>query len=458
MPLANYQLMDSDPYLEKRKVKRLLKLLQRRREIVAKMQGLHQKSVDEDRSFSDEEETEYQGYRSEIESLDADIKREEELEALSASTQEEETPASRSVEVTEDEEDKRTKDGVWSSLGEQMEAVWRAAQPDAKVDKRLSTRAASGASEGVGTDGGFLVQTDFSNELLKKAVDAAQIAPKCRRVSISPNANGLKMNTFDDDNRSNGNRLGGVQAFWEGEADLMTASRPKFTQMEWKLKKLTGLIYATDELIQDLGAYGQIAEMAFGEEFAYKIDDAILNGTGSGQPLGIFNSASLVEVAKESGQAADTIVGDNIIKMRARQWARSRPNSVFLINQDTEPQLHKLNIEGDGANTDFLIWMPAGGVQGQPHDTLYGRPVIPVEQMKTLGDKGDILMADFSQYLLIDKGGVKSDVSIHVRFLYNESAFRFVLRIDGQPLWPSPLTPANGSNTQSPFVTLAERA
>lgn len=438
-------------------MKHLLKLRRQRAAVKKDMEALHSLSVEEDRDLTDEEKETYNDYKTQISSFDERIARAEEIASLEDDIEEAEAPEVRAV-VTRDEEDKKNEPGVWKHFGEQLEAVYRAARPGATPDSRLSTRAATGASEGVGADGGFLVQSDFSDELLRQAIAESQIANRCRRVGVGAGKNGLKMNAMKDLDRTDGNRLGGVQVYWEGEADEMTASRPKFTQMEWKLKKLTGLFYATDELLEDATAMGQIAQSAFAEEFSYKIDDSILNGSGAGEPLGILNSPSLVTVAKESGQAADTVLGENVINMRARQFARSRPNSVWLINQDVEPSLHKLTVYGQTTANEFIMYRPANGLAGQQFDTLYGRPVIAIEQARTVGDVGDIMLCDFSQYMIVDKGGLKSDMSIHVRFQYNESAFRFILRIDGQPLWYSPLTPANGSNSQSPFIALAARA
>jgi HK97 family phage major capsid protein len=102
--------------------------------------------------------------------------------------------------------------------------------------------------------------------------------------------------------------------------------------------------------------------------------------------------------------------------------------------------------------------MPAGGMSGLPYATLFGRPVIPVEYCATLGTVGDIILADFNEYLLARKGGLQTASSIHFRFDYDETVFRFVLRLDGQPAWNAPLTPFKGSNTLSPFVALATRA
>ena len=57
--------------------------------------------------------------------------------------------------------------------------------------------------------------------------------------------------------------------------------------------------------------------------------------------------------------------------------------------------------------------------------------------------------------MTITKGGMQAASSIHVQFVTDETAFRFVLRLDGQPLWHSALTPYKGSDTLSPFVTVA---
>jgi HK97 family phage major capsid protein len=343
------------------------------------------------------------------------------------------------------------------SFGEQMQAVLRASQPGGSVDPRLQSRAVLGMSEGMPSDGGFLVQTDFASELLKRAYETGQVANRCRRIGISANANGLKIPAIDEISRADGSRWGGVRAYWTAEAGDKTNATPSFRQLELNLKKLTGLAYATDELLADANALEQVLMQAFSEEFGFKLDDAIINGDGSGKPLGVMASPALVSVDKENGQPKESLQPENIIKMWSRMCARSRLNSVWFINQDIEPQLFTLAIQvGTGGGT---VYMPPGGLSGQPYGTLFGRPVIPIEQCQTLGTKGDVILADMSQYILIDKGGVQSASSIHVRFVNDESVFRFVYRVDGLPIWQSPLTPFKGSsNTQSPFVTLATRA
>jgi len=105
------------------------------------------------------------------------------------------------------------------------------------------------------------------------------------------------------------------------------------------------------------------------------------------------------------------------------------------------------------------VWMPPGGASGSPYSTLFGCQMIPIEQAQALGTEGDIIFANLNQYAICDKGGIQTASSIHVNFTADETVFRFIYRVDGQPLWKSPLTPYRGAaaNTLSPFVTLAVR-
>lgn len=345
----------------------------------------------------------------------------------------------------------------FGSFGEQLMAVKNAAMPGGKVDPRLYN-AASGLGETVPADGGFLVQQDYTTELIQQVFETGILASRCRRMPISGNANSMKINGVDETSRAS-TRWGGILGYWEEEAAEKTATKPKFRKIELNLKKLIGLCYATDELLQDAAALGGYIQQGFVSEFGFLLDDAIVNGSGAGQPLGILNAGCLVSVAKEGGQKAATILAENVIKMYSRMFASSRPNAVWLINQNIEPQLFTMSLAvGTGG---IPIYMPAGGLSGQPYGTLFGRPVIAIEQAATLGTQGDIIFADLGGgYILAEKGGIQSDMSIHVRFVYDESVFRFVMRVDGQPVRASALTPYKGgaNYTQSHFIALDTRS
>ena len=426
-------------------MKKLLEMKAKREDARLKAMAVLNKAESEDRFLSDAEQKEIDGYETEIRNWDASIERAEKLISLAPETLRggKETPETKPAPSKTDER-------RFSSFGEQLMAAYRAAAPGGSIDPRLSTRAASGLNETNPSDGGFLVQQEFVGELLKRTYETGILASKVKKIPLSTNSNGIKINAVDEESRANGSRWGGIQTYWESEASKLSESKPKFRQMELSLKKLTGLCYATDELLQDASALESVIREAFAEEFGFKIDDAILDGSGSGEPLGILKSGALVTVPKENNQS-DKVTVENIIKMWNRLWSRSRVNSVWYINQEIEPLLYTLKLG------DKPVYIPAGGLSEKPYATLFGRPVQPLEQCNASGEVGDILLADVGQYLMIDKGGVKAASSIHVRFLYDENVFRFIYRCDGQPIWNKPLSPYKGSATVSPFVTLAKR-
>jgi HK97 family phage major capsid protein len=343
-------------------------------------------------------------------------------------------------------------------FGEFLFAVRDAARGDGNARKLLDKRAVpTGMSESIPSDGGYLVQKDMAPGLFSRLYDTGALLSRITRTQIGPNSNGLVVNAVDETSRADGSRFGGLRAYWVSEGNTITASVPRFRQIDLKLYKLAASFYATDELMADAVALSNVVQQAVPQELQFKIENSLINGTGAGQPLGILNSGCLVSQAAETGQSAATIVAENLIGMWTRLWARSKPNAVWLITPQAEQQLIKSNMATGTAGA--LVYMPPGGLSGAPYGTLFGRPVVVSEYSAALGTVGDILLVDMSQYLFIEKGGVAAAESIHVAFLTDQSVFRFVARCNGQPIWDSALTPyKDTSYTVSPFVGLATRS
>ena len=354
------------------------------------------------------------------------------------------------IKVGEERELKKPFD----TFGEQLIAIMRADMPGSGMDNRLMeiNAAATGSGTAVPSDGGFLLQPEFSSEILRRVYELGEVLSRVRRRPIGPDADGLRINAIDETSRVTGSRYGGIQVYWADEGDTVTAKKPKLRQMELYLRKLMGLWYVTEELLRDSTALQAIGEDAFSEEVSFMVEDAVFRGTGSGQPIGFLNSNALVTVAKESGQTAKTVNATNVVKMNARLWPRSRRNAVWFVNTDVTPQLPLMTIGQQP------VYLPPGGLRDTPFGALLGLPVIPVEYCETLGTKGDIVLADLDQYLMIDKGAIAQAWSMHVRFINDEQTFRITYRVDGQPAWTSALTPYKGTNTLSPFVVLAVRS
>jgi HK97 family phage major capsid protein len=351
------------------------------------------------------------------------------------------------------QQEKRDKFG---SLGEQLVAIINAGRVGGTVDPRLRVMgAATGLGETIPSDGGFLIQKDFTTKVYEDLFNNGLVAGKCQKIPISGQSNGTVINGFDESSRAS-STAGGVIIYWSDEAGTKTASKPKFRRVELNLKKMIGLCYLTDEMIMDAATIEATVSNAFRLAMDYKLQDGIINGNGAGMPLGILAAGCLVSVAAEAGQGADTILMENIVKMYARRFAAQTMNYEWYYNQDIEPQLLTMSLSvGTGGGP---VYLPPGGLSQVPYGQIMGRPAHAIEQCATLGDKGDIIFADFKDgYLLAEKGGIKQDTSIHVEFLTDQTALRFVLRVDGQPWRASALTPMKGSNTQSHFITLDAR-
>jgi HK97 family phage major capsid protein len=423
-----------------------------------------------DRAYTTEEADKFKAFEAKHEALLAEIAREERLEATrraaAAATQgtrvdPDEAAAVASARAAGVRVETRSVDADgngderFASFGHQLQAVANAARPGGRVDRRLMA-GPTGLNESVGSDGGFLVQTDQQTQIRQRVYSQGNILSRVTRIPISANSNGIKLFGIDETSRADGSRYGGIRSYWTAEGGLKLDSKPKFREMDMRLHKIAALVYATDELLQDTTALEAWIQERLPDELRFKAEDAILTGTGAGMPLGIFNSGAAITVSKEVGQTAGTIVFENIVNMWSRLYAPSRSNAVWLVDQSAESQLYTMSLAiGAGG---IPVYMPAGGISGAPFSTLFGRPIIPVEYLSQVGTKGDIVLADLSQYVVIDKGDVQSASSMHVRFLYDEMVFRFVYRIDGQPEWNSPLTPKNSGPTLSPFVVLETRS
>ncbi|GJQ40294.1 MAG: hypothetical protein JETCAE02_27060 [Anaerolineaceae bacterium] len=343
-------------------------------------------------------------------------------------------------------------------FGEFAYAVYGACHPSRSVpvDERIRITAATGMSMGTGSDGGFLVPPEFSTKIY-----SGLMSPSESLLSMTDNysvtGESLTFVANAETSRDNGSRWGGVQGYWISEAQQITSSKPKTRQVKIEPQQLAVLVYATDKLLKNTAAAATYLTQAARDEISFKVGDAIINGDGAGKPVGIVGHAATVNVAKESGQVAGTLVKANIDKMWSRCHARMRRNAVWLINQDIEPQLESMFLAT--GTTGFPVYLPAGGISNQPFATLKGRPVMPIEYCATLGTSGDIILADLSAYVTGTRGGVDEAMSMHLRFDYAETAFRFMFEVDGQPWIAEPLAPFKGTtNTLSPFVTLATRA
>lgn len=323
-------------------------------------------------------------------------------------------------------------------------------QSEAVMAKRQALKNAA-ASSGEPASGGFLVPEAFRAELLRLSLERGVVRPRARIVPMETSR--VLYPTVDSTSNAT-NVFGGIQAFWTPESGTMTDVAATFGRIALEAWKLTAFANVPNELISDSAvSFEAFIRSTFPEALAWFEDDAFIRGNGTGMPQGFLNAAAAVSVAAEAGQATNTIVWENIVKMYSRMLPQSLSSAVWVVSPDTFPELATMALSvGTGGGP---VWLN-NGVAGPPA-TILGRPVVISEKVNTLGTAGDINFVDFSYYLIGDRQALTVESSPHYRFQNGETSFKFVSRVDGRPWLQSAITPRNSGPTLSPFVKLATR-
>lgn len=366
----------------------------------------------------------------------------------------------KTIEVGSDEIDKDPRRGFKTLSHFAVDVAHAAKGRVSDALKKWEQKAAGSPTHNI-TDNesaAYLIPDEWRSEIFKPVSQEDFVFNRMKKVPMERNTVNMPyVNGYDE---SSGKVYGAVQALWMDEEEQFTAQQMKFGQFQMSLKKLGLFAHISTELLEDSPYTMEvILRDSFRDAFTFELNDKALRGTGAGQIQGVYNAAAKVEVAKESSQAADTIVYENIVKMYQRQ--ANRGNAVWMVNDSAMTQLMTMSIPvGTGG---IPVWQPANQAAGVPNDMLMGRPVVWNKHCSTVGDAGDICFVDWDAYYLGMKGAANDqgrfDTSAHLKFDYDQMTYRLVYRMDGACAWKSAVTPPQATSyTISPIITLAARA
>lgn len=360
------------------------------------------------------------------------------------------------------------KEKRFKTFGEYLNAIYMA-RHYGKLDKRLvyldsegriskpeltlSDRQEKVMTEGTDSAGGFLVFEEFIAQILQVGLEASVIR------SHGPMVIPMKSDTINiprvDDTSHASSVYGGVVAYWTEEAGTKTATDMKWGNTKLTAHELSGYTVASNALLADSAiALEPYLKRVFGEAWSFFEDDAFINGNGTGQPLGILNAPVTISPYRNT---TSHVYFEDLVTLYTRMLPRSRGKAIWLVNHEVLPELIQMGAGSAApASGHQLVWISKdmGATKGIP-GTIFGRPFFVTEKMQALGTAGDIGFFDLSYYLIGDRQALTIDASTHVYFTSNKTAWRFVLRCDGQPWLESAITPEHGSNTLSPFVILS---
>jgi HK97 family phage major capsid protein len=308
---------------------------------------------------------------------------------------------------------------------------------------------------GVGADGGYAVAPMFAHDLLDLSLEGEIVRP---RAHVYPMDSAILVVPGFDALNHTGASIAGFTGGWVKELSTSTAQKPKMRDITLRLEKCGIYGQVSNELLRFATYMDAELMRLLAQAIGFYLDTGFLTGTGAaGQPLGVLNDPALITVSKEGSQSADTIVASNLLKMFARLHPQCFRNAIWVVNQSTLPQLLSVNIEYT-RGTDGLAIRPEPLFREVASGSFVcmGRPVIVTEKTPGLGDKGDIILADFGQYAVGMYRDIFIDKSNAPGWYTDATDYRALVHAGGMGKWNAPLTPANGS-TLSWCVTLEAR-
>lgn len=442
--------------------KRLMELRQRAEKLSADAAALLDEADSEGRDLTEAETSKYNEIEAELADVLQQVQAGENTSARRASLTS--TAAALAIApalavASPDEQLLQT--GGFANIAEFAVAVRQAApQVSGIVDPRLNQIREAEMNQlkqmgqpanfhsGSGADGeGFMLPTQFREEVWELMLGMEDLLTTVDLEDTSAR----QVDYVADESTPWG--ASGVQAYWRGEAEKMIASKLATDGRSLTLHEIYAFVIATEELLEDAPRLNGRLTRRSAEAINWKVNDSIVYGTGSGQPRGVAGHPSEISVAKESSQAADTIVADNVLKMFSRLMVAPGDSPYWLATRDVVPQLAQMTIGQQP------VWTPPNGLIDAPGGFLLGYPIRFTEHASQLGSKGDIrLWSPRGYYAVRRTQGLQFASSMHLFFDYNMQAFRWTFRFAGQPHLSAPVQLPRNQTTKSHFVTLDERS
>lgn len=349
-------------------------------------------------------------------------------------------------------------DGGFSGIGEFMQALHRKTHGDLDERLRALQFSAAAINEGLPSEGGYAVPSQFIFDALTPNVDdgASLLLNRCDRVSMSTDK--VYLPAFADDSHASKAPFGIQWTTVAEGASFGTAQALPFKKLQLTAKKSGALFAVSNEWLADSnpGMRNRIGDI-FSMSLRWFVESKLWGGLGGGEAMGVLTAASTLSIPKETGQQAATLQTENIVKAWARLYPGSHSRAIWVANPTTFPQLATLTVGvgTGGALTGLLNTIR--GIAGEPATGIFGRPLYLSEHLPVLGQAGDIVLLDPLLYIMGDRQQVTMDASPHALFTYDQTCYRVSVRFDALPALSSVLTPKNG-DTLAPAVKIALRS
>lgn len=385
-----------------------IELREKRAALVAQARQIVDKADTEKRGLTTEEQQQYDRMMADVDTIKADIDREERLASVE---KEMAAPAGPS-----------TRNAPGAAPGEVRDAKGVTANPEYRAAFLHLIRNGQLACDpnelrtmkvGSDPDGGFLVPDTLQTQIREKLENENIMR---RLVSV--------MTTSTDQNIPFEDDYG--EAFWVGEEKAVNESNVQLSLKNIGSHKLSTLIKVSEELLQDAAfdVEGYIARV-FARRYGRKEESAILTGNGIGKPRGITLDAT----TGVTTAANNAITSDEIIDLYHSLARYFRSNARFIMADSTVKVIRKLK----NATTGDYMWQP--GLQAGQPDMLLGKAVEVSDDVAAIAASAKvILFGDYREYQLVDRRNAYLQRLSELYAVNGQIGFRGYKRLDGRLL------------------------
>jgi HK97 family phage major capsid protein len=427
----------------------LKELRAKRAKLVAQMGDIIGKAEKEDRDLTAEEQTAFDALKSENDALTPRIERAEGVEGMQANLAEVIPSPARATGIQPPRAGGPEATREFENTGEFLHAV--RFRPN---DQRLTFVEGVGAQvdengfvaeQRMDNDagGGFMVPTQLRSTIMSVRPQDALVRPRASVIPAgSPPDAAISMPALDQTGQNPGNMFGGMTFNWIEEGGEKPETDAEGRSITLTPHEIAGFVTVTDKLLRNWAASAAFLEGLMRGGVSAAEDYAFLRGTGNGQPLGALNAPATKYVNRAN---ANTVTYPDLLNMVAVLLMRGG-TPVWSMPQSALPKIATM-VDPEG----HYIWQ-AGAVDGFA-GTLLGYPVRWNNRAPALGSKGDILLADWSYYLIKDGSGPFVAASEHVKFTSNKTVIKIFWNVDGAPWLNAPIKEENGYEV-SPFIGL----
>ncbi|EDT75852.1 phage major capsid protein [Clostridium butyricum] len=322
--------------------------IEKREALVEEMRTIVDNAKAETRALSDDDTKRYNEIKAEIEGIDATL----------TAIEEQRTIETRTIAKKDREEETRTAEEI---ANEELRYIFTGQVPE--------TRAASSMNTTTNAEGGFVVNKELSQNIIKEIKDRSDVYKFFNGTSIKGNLRIPKQASS-----------GTAEWVTENPTTDPTATIPTLDIIELGQNRLYRESAITQQMVnvEELDLQGFV-KVDIADTMTDAIESAIFNGTGTGQPTGIVNGIKAKN--KITVDTRGEITVDDFKKAKAKIKQNIVKNAKWFMNAET---FLLVDLIKDGMGRPLLQPNVADGTGY----TILGLPVVLTDAMALPTDTG----------------------------------------------------------------------